>query len=61
MMICISGDGLSRGYLYQPELTAEKFIANPFDKNSRLTEWRFWASGRQICKCTLHRGRKDNR
>jgi amino acid adenylation domain-containing protein len=34
--ICISGDGLSRGYLHQPELTAEKFIANPFDENSKL-------------------------
>jgi amino acid adenylation domain-containing protein len=26
----IGGDGLSRGYLNQPELTAEKFIPNPF-------------------------------
>ncbi|MBL4661421.1 MAG: amino acid adenylation domain-containing protein, partial [Alcanivoracaceae bacterium] len=26
----ISGDSLARGYLNQPELTAEKFIANPF-------------------------------
>ncbi|TRX31189.1 amino acid adenylation domain-containing protein [Flavobacterium sp. ZT3R18] len=34
--ICISGDGLSRGYLYQPELTAEKFIANPFRESGNL-------------------------
>ncbi|WP_237732364.1 non-ribosomal peptide synthetase [Flavobacterium sp. UGB4466] len=34
--ICISGDGLSRGYLYQPELTAEKFIKNPFKEDSKL-------------------------
>ena len=36
--ICIGGDGLSRGYLNQPELTAEKFINNPFskDKGARL-------------------------
>ena len=36
--IFIGGDGLARGYLNQPELTAEKFIANPFsaDDNSRL-------------------------
>ena len=27
----ISGDGLARSYLNHPELTAEKFIANPFD------------------------------
>ncbi len=26
----IGGDGLARGYLNQPELTAEKFIPNPF-------------------------------
>ncbi|NOY60221.1 MAG: amino acid adenylation domain-containing protein, partial [Calditrichaeota bacterium] len=28
--ICISGDGLSRGYLNRADLTAEKFIPNPF-------------------------------
>ncbi len=34
----IGGDGLARGYLNRPELTAEKFIKNPFseDRNSRL-------------------------
>ena len=36
--LCISGDGLARGYLNQPELTAEQFIKNPFsdDPQSRL-------------------------
>jgi acyl carrier protein len=28
--ICIAGDGVGRGYLNRPELTAEKFIPNPF-------------------------------
>ncbi|MGK7901220.1 MAG: amino acid adenylation domain-containing protein [Hormoscilla sp.] len=34
----IGGTGLARGYLNRPELTAEKFISNPFsdDPNSRL-------------------------
>ncbi|WP_062293914.1 non-ribosomal peptide synthetase [Nostoc piscinale] len=34
----IGGDGLARGYLNRPDLTAEKFIQNPFsdDPNSRL-------------------------
>ena len=31
-----SGAGLSRGYLNQPELTAEKFIKNPFNPDDRL-------------------------
>jgi len=36
--IHIGGDGLARGYLNQPELTAEKFLCNPFndDPHSRL-------------------------
>lgn len=28
--LCISGDGVGAGYLNQPELTAEKYISNPF-------------------------------
>lgn len=28
--LCISGDGVGRGYLNRPELTAEKFVSNPF-------------------------------
>jgi amino acid adenylation domain-containing protein/non-ribosomal peptide synthase protein (TIGR01720 family) len=34
--IYIGGAGLARGYLNHPELTAEKFIENPFDDNSKL-------------------------
>ncbi len=34
--ICVSGDGLTKGYLNSPELTSEKFIPNPFVKDSVL-------------------------
>jgi len=30
------GDGLARGYLHQPGLTAEKFVPNPFGNSQRL-------------------------
>ncbi|RAJ26891.1 non-ribosomal peptide synthetase [Pedobacter cryoconitis] len=32
----IAGDGLSRGYWKRPELTAEKFIANPYQAGSLM-------------------------
>jgi amino acid adenylation domain-containing protein len=32
----VGGDGVSRGYLNQPELTQEKFIQDPFTKQGRL-------------------------
>ncbi|WP_223068389.1 non-ribosomal peptide synthetase [Paenibacillus caui] len=36
----ISGDGVARGYLNRPELTAERFLPNPF-----LPERRFYKTG----------------
>ena len=30
-VLCIGGDGLARGYLNRPQLTAERFIPNPFN------------------------------
>ncbi|NJM14575.1 MAG: AMP-binding protein, partial [Bacteroidales bacterium] len=41
----IAGDGLARGYLYQPQLTVEKFVPNPFNpgtlmyKTGDLARW----------------------
>ncbi|MCV9927835.1 amino acid adenylation domain-containing protein [Flavobacterium sp. LS1R49] len=32
----VAGDGLSRGYLNKPELTAEKFIENPFVQGTKM-------------------------
>ncbi|MBD3919136.1 amino acid adenylation domain-containing protein [Paenibacillus sp. PR3] len=34
--LCVSGTGLARGYLNRPELTAEKFVDNPFATGSRM-------------------------
>jgi amino acid adenylation domain-containing protein/FkbM family methyltransferase len=34
--LCIAGDCLARGYLNQPELTAEKFVQNPFQPGARM-------------------------
>ncbi|MGB7604143.1 MAG: amino acid adenylation domain-containing protein, partial [Lutisporaceae bacterium] len=34
--LCIAGDGLARGYLNRPELTADKFVDNPFEQESRM-------------------------
>ena len=34
--LCISGEGLARGYFNRPELTAEKFTENPFLPGERI-------------------------
>ncbi|MDQ1352816.1 MAG: hypothetical protein QG657_3122, partial [Acidobacteriota bacterium] len=34
--ICISGGGVSRGYLDNPEMTAEKYVAHPYFKGKRM-------------------------
>jgi non-ribosomal peptide synthetase component F len=34
--ICIGGQGLARGYLNQPELTAAAFVDDPFRPGERL-------------------------
>lgn len=34
--LCVSGDGLARGYLNRDELTKEKFIDNPFEAGKKM-------------------------
>jgi amino acid adenylation domain-containing protein len=34
--LCVGGDGVARGYVNRPELTAEKFIADPFHPGATL-------------------------
>ncbi|MBQ4630141.1 MAG: amino acid adenylation domain-containing protein, partial [Clostridia bacterium] len=42
--ICIAGDGVGAGYLNRPELTAEKFIDNPFGEGKlyRTGDLAYW-------------------
>lgn len=34
--LCIAGDGLANGYWRRPEMTAEKFVDNPFSGSAKL-------------------------
>ncbi|MFB6363471.1 non-ribosomal peptide synthetase [Paenibacillus elgii] len=34
--LCVGGDGVARGYLNQPELTAQKFVDNPFEPGTKM-------------------------
>jgi AMP-binding enzyme/Condensation domain/Phosphopantetheine attachment site/AMP-binding enzyme C-terminal domain len=42
----IGGMGLARGYLNKPELTAERFIANPFQTEADRADTRYGSQGR---------------
>ncbi|MEG3973100.1 amino acid adenylation domain-containing protein [Microcoleus sp. herbarium8] len=44
--LCIGGDGLAQGYLNRPELTAEKFIPNPFSSENGADLYRSGDIGR---------------
>jgi len=57
--ICIGGDGLARGYLNKPDLTAEKFVPDPFRKDERI--YRTGDSGRWLPDGNIEFiGRKDD-
>ncbi|WP_223069808.1 non-ribosomal peptide synthetase, partial [Paenibacillus caui] len=56
--LCISGEGVSLGYLNRPELTAEKFVPSPFDPN--ITLYRTGDLARQAADGTIeYMGRAD--
>jgi len=46
--ICIGGDGLARGYLKRGELTAEKFVRNPFSADGSQRLYRTGDVGRYL-------------
>jgi amino acid adenylation domain-containing protein/FkbM family methyltransferase len=59
--ICIGGAGVALGYLNQPELTAEKFIKNPFSENSKSRIYRTGDLGRWLPDGNLeYLGRTDD-
>ena len=57
--LCISGDGVSDGYLNRPELSSEKFVSNPFNKGMTMYKTGdlvYWLSDENLAFV----GRKDD-
>ncbi len=55
--LCIAGDGVGVGYLNRPELTAEKFVSNPFGSGKlyKTGDLAYWREDGNI----VYVGRKD--
>ncbi|MEO7766084.1 MAG: amino acid adenylation domain-containing protein, partial [Ferruginibacter sp.] len=59
--ICIGGIGLARGYINLPSLTAEKFIADPFEQHAGSRLYRTGDLGRWLSDGNIECiGRKDD-
>ena len=59
--LCAGGDGVARGYLNSPQLTSEKFIADPFCGQTDARLYRTGDLARWLPDRTLEfLGRKDN-
>lgn len=46
--LCIGGASVARGYLNRPELSAEKFVSDPFLPGGRLYRTGIWHAGSQM-------------
>ena len=58
--ICVGGIGLARGYLNQPGLTAERFIAHPFSEHPGARLYRTGDRGRLLADGRIEfLGRRD--
>ncbi|WP_133822061.1 non-ribosomal peptide synthetase, partial [Tahibacter aquaticus] len=56
----IGGDGVARGYLNQPQLTAERFVADPFSQVADARLYKTGDLGRWLADGTIeYRGRND--
>lgn len=59
--IYVAGDGVARGYLNKPELTAERFIPNPIADIAHSVLYRSGDLGRWLDNGQIeYKGRKDN-
>jgi amino acid adenylation domain-containing protein len=58
--ICVGGDGVAAGYLKRPELTAQRFVANPFSSQPHARLYRSGDLARRLPDGDLeYLGRKD--
>jgi amino acid adenylation domain-containing protein/FkbM family methyltransferase len=57
--ICVAGPGVASGYLGRPELTAQRFVPNPFDDGSRPRLYRSGDIGRRQSGELFYVGRSD--
>jgi acyl carrier protein len=59
--ICLGGAGVARGYLHQPELTASRFVADPFCADARARMYKTGDLGRWRADGTIeYLGRNDH-